>query len=134
MNSLLLPEAIRIHRSAECGNSDSDALAESIALALMGAADLADATLAETASWERSEKPSLVGRDAIQSAREDIRPPAEIWLEEVVTHGKAGAVSGRYSPDGAEMRLFCHVIRFTTSAAREVAQLVSFERRERRNG
>lgn len=117
-----------IRRSAECGSSPKNAKAEAIALALMGAgpadAVLADGGLAEAASWDRPGG-SVADRVAILAAAEGQRADL-IRIEQVVTHGRAGSVSGRVTR-GTETRLFCHVIRFTSAAATQVAQIVSFE-------
>lgn len=99
------------------------AKAEAIALALMGAGALAAETLAEAASWQRSER-ALMGRRAILDACE--AGIEKISVEQVVSHGAAGSVSGRYWREG-HARAFCHVIRFTSPAATQVAQLVSFD-------
>lgn len=113
-----------VRRSAECGNSPKNARAEAIALALMGVGDLDADALAEAASWDRPGG-ALSGRAAILAAA-GAEHADLIRVEQVVTHGRAGSVSGRVTR-GTETRLFCHVIRFTSAAAREIAQLVSFE-------
>jgi hypothetical protein len=131
---MLLSPATEVHRRPGSGNAPETRLAEDIALALLGAGGLPDVALADAATWDRTDSPCTVGRRAIETARAALPVPYAVWLDEVVSHGKAGAVSGRYSPDGREIRLFCHVIRFTSASAQEIAQLVSFERIEKRNG
>ncbi len=104
-----------------------EAEAEAIALALMGVGALGPERLAEAASWERPGG-GVMGRAAIVAAA--ARQSAEaIAVDQVVTHGRAGSVSGRVTRGGAT-RLFCHVIRYTAPDAREIAQLVSFEHPE----
>lgn len=117
-----MPEVIR---SPDCGNSPKNALAEDIALALMGVGELPETLLAPDAVWDRASG-ALSGRDTIAAAVAAITPPDRIRVEQVATHGRAGSVSGRITR-GGETRLYCHVIRFTSPAARQVAQLVSFE-------
>lgn len=112
-----------VSRSQDCGRSPKNARAEEIALALMGVGDLPPGILAEAASWERPEG-AVMGREAILNARATDLDRVEV--EQVVTHGKAGSVSGRFTKAG-ETRLFCHVIRFTSASANQVGQLVSFE-------
>ncbi len=113
-----------VRRSPDCGHSPGNARAEQIALALMGVGTLDQAVLAEAASG--------TGRKARSPAGLRLRPPRPpraadlIRVEQVVTHGRAGSVSGRVTRDGTT-RLFCHVIRFTSASAKQVAQLVSFE-------
>ena len=107
--------------------SAAAARAEEIALALMGAGALAPEHLLEGAAWERGEGRALVGRAAILAALGTQPAPERIVVEQVVTHGKAGSVAGRLTRPGAPPRLFCHLIRFSSASAHEVAQLVSFE-------
>lgn len=120
-----MPEA----EGADTGRASSKgARAQDIALALMGAGTLDPDMLAENAVWERPGG-ALSGRPAILRALRSARAPERIEVDQVVTHGKSGSVSGRYWLAGGDERLFCHVLRFTTAAAREIAQMVSFEHR-----
>ncbi len=116
-----MPEVIR---AADCGNSPKNQRAEEIALALYGVGALPEDQIAQDAVWDRAAG-AVSGRRAILGA---IAPDgiARIAIDQVVTHGKAGSVSGRITR-GADTRLFCHVIRFTSASARQIAQLVSFE-------
>ncbi|MEJ1992144.1 MAG: nuclear transport factor 2 family protein [Maritimibacter sp.] len=119
----MVPEIIR---NLEDGDPDpKEARAERNALALMGAGALEDGWLAANATWDHSGG-AVSGRAAIQAVRAK-QPPAErIRIEQIVTEGQAGSVSGRITRAG-QTRLYCHVIRFTNSSANQIAQLVSFE-------
>ena len=124
----------QVTRSPDCANSAQNRRIENIALALMGEGDLPDAALSEGAVWDRSGG-AVLGRPAIQQARENQPTCKSIRIEQVVSHGKAGTASGVLTrPDGST-RLFCHVIRFTRSENGETAQMVSFEHAHgRKNG
>ena len=111
-------------RSPDCGNSPKNARAEEIALALMGVGALPEDRLAEAATWDFAGG-AVAGRDAIR-ARAASQRAERITIDQVVTHGRGGSVSGRVTR-GGDTRLFCHVIRFTSAAGRDIAQLVSFE-------
>ncbi len=101
-----------------------DATAQELALALMGARSLLPDVIAEGATWQKGSA-TLIGREAIVGA---VRPAtAKITIDEIVTHGKAAAVSGKMRDDDGKTHLFCHMIRFTSTAARQVASIVSFE-------
>jgi len=117
-----MPEVIR---TGDCGHTPEDAKAEAVALALMGVGDLPDDALAENVVWDRAGG-ALSGRAAIQAARAEAPAADKIRIEQVVTHGKAGSVSGRITRGGVT-RLYCHVIRFTSPDARQIGQLVTFE-------
>jgi len=115
--------------SGDCGNSPKNAAAQDIALALMGAGALPAEVLAESAVWQRPTG-ALAGRKPILNALRRTKAPDRIEVEQVVTHGKSGSVSGRYWSGGQE-RLFCHVLQFTSAAMRALGQIVSFEHRPR---
>lgn len=121
------PEVVR---PDDCGNSPKAARAQDIALALMGAGSVDPTLFAPDAQWQRPKGPAA-GRQKIVAALKRTTPPEKIEVEQVVTHGRSGSVSGRYWLSPGDERLFCHVIRYSSAACREVAQLVSFEHRVR---
>ena len=101
-----------------------EAVAQELALALMGDCPLSSGAIAEGATWQKGSA-TLIGREAIVGA---IKPTATvITIDEIVTHGKAAAVSGKMRDDSEQTRLFCHMIRFTSASACQVASIVSFE-------
>ncbi|MBV7409123.1 hypothetical protein [Maritimibacter sp. DP1N21-5] len=116
----------RIARSPDCGNSPKNQRALEIALALMGQESIEPDTFVEGASWEHPDG-AIVGRAAIVARLAALAPYDWIELSEVVTHGKAGSVSGRFQRPEENPKLFCHVIRFTSASARQIAQIVSFD-------
>lgn len=99
-------------------------IAEEIALALMGARALKPERIAEGANWQKGSK-SLIGRNAIVEAAQLF--PRDITINEIVSHGKAAAVSGKARDARGRTHLFCHMIRFTNASAGQVASIVSFE-------
>ncbi len=117
--------APEIIRRLEDEPDAKDAKAEAIALALMGVGALEESWLAENAIWDHGGG-AVSGRAAILAARK-AQPPAErIRIEQIITEGQAGSVSGRITRKG-QTRLYCHMIRFTNASANQIAQLVSFE-------
>lgn len=122
----------KVIRKAE-GRARIEARAEDIALALMGAGPLPRDLIADDATWERGTDGSAAGRVAIAKAFENLIAPDSITVEQVVAHGKAATVSGRLTR-GQQSRIFCHVIRHTSEAATQIAQIVSFEHTGGRNG
>lgn len=117
-----MPEVIR---APGCESGPETATAEAVALAVMGVGALPGDRLAESAVWDGAHG-ALAGRAAIGAALAAVAPADRIRIEQVVTHGRAGSVSGRITR-GTETRLYCHVIRFTSATRDEVAQIVSFE-------
>lgn len=123
----------QVSHSPDCENSPRNQQVEQIALALMGAGNLPDTLLSEGAIWDRSGR-AITGRAAIQAARTTLPDCETIRVEQVVSHGKAGTASGLVRRPGEGTKLFCHVIRFTSGAATEIAQIVSFEHAGGRHG
>jgi len=115
----------KVTRKAE-GHARKDARAEDIALALMGVGPLPVDMIADDATWERGQDAPAAGRTAIAKVFDALTAPDTITVDQVVTHGKAASVSGRLTR-GAQERIFCHVIRHTSEAATQIAQIVSFE-------
>jgi len=111
-------------RSPDCGNSPKNLAAQEIALALMGVGTLPEDALVEAVAWDVPGG-AVTGRAAVL-ARAAAQSADVIAVDQVVTHGRGGSVSGRITR-GGDTRLFCHLIRFTSAAARDIAQLVSFE-------
>lgn len=95
-----------------------------ISLGLLGAGEMPDGVLSDCVTWQNGES-VLVGQAAVIASARKIAHRS-VTIEEVVTHGKAAAVSGRLlSATGP--KLFCHMIKFTSTSAQEIASIVSFE-------
>lgn len=120
----------KITRSAACGTSTDAQRVEDLALALMGVVPLPPETLAVDAAWERTGAPATVGRAAITNALGLRTAPARIAITEVTAKGRAGTVSGRFEQPDQGSFIFCHVLRFTATAPRQLAQIVTIERQE----
>lgn len=115
----------KVIRKAE-GRARIEARAEDIALALMGVGPLTSDMIATDATWERGQDCPAAGRLAIMRAFEQLKAPDSITVDQVIAHGTAATVSGRLTR-GTQSRIFCHVIRHTSEAATQIAQIVSFE-------
>ncbi|OUS20641.1 hypothetical protein A9Q95_09990 [Rhodobacterales bacterium 59_46_T64] len=122
-----MTDAAIVRRNPDLPGAPEDARAEAIALAVMNAGTMAEDSLAPDAAWERSGAPCTLGRAAIMAAIGRGSAPRKIYVEQVVSQGKAATVSGRVIGADGGARLYCHVIRYTASSAQQVAQIVSFE-------
>ncbi|WP_353336743.1 nuclear transport factor 2 family protein [Pseudooceanicola nitratireducens] len=108
--------------------ASGNALAQDIALALLGAGTVDPSTFAADAQWQRPDG-VLTGRAQITNALTALTPPASITVEQVVSQGRTASVSGRVRLSPSDARLFCIVLRFTSAACRDLAQIVSFDHR-----
>ncbi|WP_460272208.1 hypothetical protein [Celeribacter sp. ULVN23_4] len=106
-----------------------------VALSFQGLGALSPNQLSETASWERTGAAPLVGRAPILNAQSTLTPPISLAVTQVVLQGKAATVSGRLTTlskeSGQTQMMFCHVLRFTSPARDQIAQVVSFQQEER---
>ncbi len=115
----------QIRRSPDCDPSCDGAATEGIALALLGVGTLDRARVADAATWDRPSGGTITGGDRI-CATAAAQTADLVRIEQVITQGRAGSVTGRVTRGGTT-RLFCHMIRFTGTSDPVIAQLVSFE-------
>lgn len=120
--------AIRTARRDGITRSPEADFAQTVALGLMGVEGLSPDALAANVTWQKGSK-VLVGDIAARNAisAQGLR---SVHIDEVVVHATAAAVSGRLITEGRP-RLFCHMIKFTSASARQVASVVSFEHQTR---
>lgn len=78
--------------------------AEEVCFGLLGAGQMREGILSESVTWQNGDNVH-VGRTSVISA---IKPDdaISVKVDDVVTHGKAAAVSGRLKTEG-EAFLFC---------------------------
>jgi len=122
-------EPIEVIRSADCGNSPKNALVESLTIALLkrdAGAVLANVT--GDVEWRIAGGPVLRGRDAVVRAlREDAKDGiASIRIDHALTHGRAGAVSGRVTFRGGRGFEFCDVHELSNAKGTSVSRITSY--------
>lgn len=114
-----------INRSADCGNSPKNKMAEDIAIALeTGDVDFFSSVLDEGALWNNASA-NLTAPEAILGKLNAMPKPATVTIDRVISHGKAGAVNGVVSRGRAERR-FCHVIEFTSVKCSRVRRIETY--------
>jgi hypothetical protein len=117
-----------INRSGECGNSPKNQLVENVSVALATAdVDALSEWVTDEARWEVVGGPTARGRSDLAAAveRAGREEPTAVIIEHVVTHGKAGAVSGRVA-FGQRTREFCDVYEFSTARGTHVQSVKSY--------
>jgi hypothetical protein len=119
-----------VRYATECAPQADERALTMLALSFLGVGALSPERLAETASWDRTGAPTLVGSTEILRQHRDLRPPVSLCVTQIVAQGKTATVSGRLSRDGQPPALFCHVLRFTDPSQARLAQVVSFEQVE----
>lgn len=101
-----------------------------LALSFLGVGALPPERLADSASWDRTGAPTLVGGREILRRQVGLKPPVSLAVTQIVAQGKTATVSGRLTRNGQPPALFCHVLRFTDPSQARIAQVVSFEQVE----
>ena len=119
---------VSVERSTDCGNSPRNTTAEEIGLAFCGAVEMPAGMMSDTTLWRCADGSELVGDHAVEEGLDALTPPRRVVVDSVVTHGRAGAVSGRIEPARGKTHLFCHVLRFTSASGRSLAEVTTFER------
>lgn len=108
----------RIHRSADCGNSPKNGLAEDIAVALeTRGVDYLFSILDPDVAWRH---PGGVATSA-EAVADQVAvgdAPDSVTIDHVVSHGKVDRGQGA--------RRFCHVLEFSTATFKKVRRIESF--------
>ena len=117
-----------INRSGDCGNSPKNQLVENVSVALAIAdVDALSDWVTDDVKWEVVGGSTVSGQSELADAVE--RPgreePTAVTIEHVVTHGKAGAVSGRVA-FGQGTREFCDVYEFSSARGTHVKSVKSY--------
>jgi hypothetical protein len=118
----------KIIASGDCGNSPKNQLLEKLAIALALGNVAALELLSADVDWQQVGQTQQRGHDAVQQHLAQIanEPIAELQIEHVVNHGKAGAVNGslRYTDNRCVM--FCHMFEFSNAKGTAVKQIRSY--------
>lgn len=108
------PAGIRVICREDCGNAPRKTLLRDFTLAAVSG-DIAYLMkhLADSIVWEIAGKRKIVGQASFADAVRELhaKPPVELEIRHIITHGRTGAVSGvaKYA-DGS--RSFCDVYAF----------------------
>ncbi len=119
---------MEIIRTADCGNSPKNQLAETLTIALL-TSDLRPhaAIIAEDAQWHQADGTTLSGRDALLKEMERTRSRSIVTLTvtHAITHGKVGAVNGEIHYEDSKEG-FCFMLAFSNTKGTRVRQITSY--------
>lgn len=115
----------QVHRSADCGNSPKNGIAEDIAVALETKdIELLTIVLDSGVVWHHAGgvvTTALLVVDQVATANS----PSAVTIDHVISHGKVAAVNGTTKRGKHEGR-FCHVLEFTSVKFHRVRRIESF--------
>lgn len=115
----------RVHRSADCGNSPKNKMAEDIAVAIEERdIDFLSTILDSDAVWNYVNGTATTA-EAILDEVSTLNEPSDLTIDRVISHGKVGAVNGSVRRSKGEQR-FCHVIEFTSVKCNRVHRIESY--------
>jgi hypothetical protein len=119
----------KVVRSEDCGNSPKNALVEALAIAL-ALADVAEVRARVTDDVERAHAggETVRGKDALAAAvRAGQRRVAKLTIDQVCTHGRAGAVNGTIEYRSGATIEFCQVFTFANTKGTAVSRITSYQ-------
>ena len=115
----------RVNRSADCGNSPKNKMAEDIAVALETRdIDFLSTILDADAVWNDVSGTASTAEAILNEIKTLTKPPS-LTIDRVMTHGKVGAVNGN-AGKGKRVQRFCHVIEFSSVKCNRVRRIESY--------
>lgn len=117
----------KVNASANCGNSPKNLFLQNltIAFATGDRAYLLESVTGDI-RWNIAGQRIIQGKDAFSTALEEMRRAAEITIQHVVSHGKAGAVNGTLVLENGKTYAFCDVYEFSGAKAASVKEITSY--------
>lgn len=116
---------VRVNRSANCGNSPKNKMAEDIAVALETRdIQFLSTILDSEATWNYVDG-TVTPAEAILDHVGALNTPTSLTIDRVLSHGKVGAVNGDVARGKSKQR-FCHVIEFTSVKCNQVCRIESY--------
>ncbi len=117
----------KVNASANCGNSPKNLFLQNltIAFATGDRAYLLESVTGDI-RWNIAGQRIILGKDAFSTALAEMRQAAEITIQHVVSHGKAGAVNGTRVLENGKTYAFCDVYEFSSAKAASVKEITSY--------
>jgi hypothetical protein len=116
----------KINNRHDCGNSPKNRLVQdlTIAIACADASRIAALTTIDVRWLPVGRKP-VTGADAICKAITRYGPATSLIIEQVISHGRGGAVNGVVE-FGPKRRAFCNVFEFASAKGGRVKTVTSY--------
>ena len=116
----------KVNRSSDCSNSPKQKLLEDVSVAI-ACADIesVEALALPEVLWDKVGRKPLQGLEAVVSGIRRDGPAAEVIIERVVSHGRAGAVNGVLLR-GEKRTAFCHMFEFNNTKCTHVKSISTY--------
>ena len=119
----------RVIVGKDCGNSPKNLFLQQLTIAFaQGGTGFILSSVAEDIRWNLVGERLVQGKADFAQALEQAAKAqvAELTIDHVVTHGKAGAVNGTLTMENGETRAFCDVYEFTGAKGTIVSEITSY--------
>jgi hypothetical protein len=120
----------KVITSEDCGNSPKNIFVQDVTIALaQGDRTFVLNSVTDNIRWNIVGENAMEGREdlAAELERTVQAKPAELVVDHVVTHGKAGAVNGTLKLKSGQVIAFCNVYEFTNAKAETIQQITSYK-------
>jgi hypothetical protein len=113
--------------SEDCGNSPKNIFLQdfTIAFAKVDAGFLLD-SVTDDIRWDIIGGKHYEGKDDFAAALEKMDEVAEIIIQRVLTHGKAGAVDGLMRTKSGKTIAFCDVVEFGSAKGTRIRKITTY--------
>lgn len=115
--------------SGDCGNSPKNIFLENLTTSFAtGDRELLLNSVSEDIVWDIVGQEHIQGKPDFAAALEQRAKDrvAEIRIQHVATHGKAGAVNGSERLENGKTRAFCHMYEFTNTKGERIREITSY--------
>lgn len=113
----------KIHRSKDCGNSPKQKLLQDFAIAIARTDFKTIQHLTtEDVVWHQSGRAVRKGQNSVLTAVKALGPVEAIEVSDVISHGRKGAVRGKFAIAG-KSRSFSHFIEFANTKCTHIKHI-----------
>ena len=119
----------KVTASEDCGNSPKNIFLQNINIALAkGDTQFLLGSVTDDIGWNIVGQKVFQGKESFGKALEEMNKDrvAEITIQHVSSHGKAGAVNGTTVLENGKKLAFCHVFEFSNTKGSSVRQITSY--------
>ena len=120
---------IKVIISEDCGNSPKNIFVQELTIAFAkGASKFILQSVTDDIRWKMVGDKVIEGKDRFAEALEERKKDkaAELSIQHIATHGKAGAVDGRIKFKTGKTHAFCNVYEFSNSRGASVKEIISY--------
>lgn len=118
----------------DCGNSPKNLFVQNLTVAFVtGDVELIRQSVSDDVCWKVVGIAPIVGKTAVTAvfSNPNRDTTTELFIDQVATHGKAGAVNGTFRLSGGKKNAkplyeFCYVYEFANAKATNVAKITTY--------